>query len=196
MGSRDCAVVRALASHRCGSESNSTPYVGWVCCWFSSLLREVFLRVLRFSPLLKNQHFQILIRSRFQWTNSHYVEVPLQIPTLFYSKCIRCMFFANSRESPQIFYKLLDILKFDNIVKLSICTLAHKIFNKSSNDSLRSVSSLHKYNTRFASKGYFHQPKVRSNTGKFTFVYVASFEFPTKFHFIIISTTVFWLSCK
>ena len=40
-----------------------TPYVGWVCCWFSPLLREVFLRVLRFSPLLKNQHFQIPIRS-------------------------------------------------------------------------------------------------------------------------------------
>ena len=43
-------------------------------------LRVVFLRVLRFSPPLKNQHFQILIRSRFQWTNSHSVEVPLQIP--------------------------------------------------------------------------------------------------------------------
>ena len=41
----------------------STPYVGWVCCSFSPLLREVFLRVLRFSPLLKNQHFQIPIRS-------------------------------------------------------------------------------------------------------------------------------------
>ena len=40
-----------------------TPHVGWVCCWFSPLLREVFLRVLRFSPLLKNQHFQIPIRS-------------------------------------------------------------------------------------------------------------------------------------
>ena len=38
-------------------------YVGWVCCWFSSLLREIFLRVLRFSPLLKNQHFQIPIRA-------------------------------------------------------------------------------------------------------------------------------------
>ena len=25
-----------------------TPYVGWVCCWFSPLLREVFLRVLWF----------------------------------------------------------------------------------------------------------------------------------------------------
>ena len=41
----------------------STSYVGRDCCWFSPLLREVFHRVLRFSPLLKNQHFQIPIRS-------------------------------------------------------------------------------------------------------------------------------------
>ena len=41
----------------------STPYVGWVCCWFSPLLPEVFVRVLRFSPLLKDQQFQIPIRS-------------------------------------------------------------------------------------------------------------------------------------
>ena len=40
----------------------STAYVGWVCCWFSPLLREVFLRVLRFSPLLNNQYFQIPTR--------------------------------------------------------------------------------------------------------------------------------------
>ena len=41
----------------------STPYVRWVCCRFSTLLREVFfLRALRFSSLLKNQHFQISIR--------------------------------------------------------------------------------------------------------------------------------------
>ena len=39
----------------------SKPYVGCVRCWFSPLLWEVFLRVLRFSPLLKNQDFQILI---------------------------------------------------------------------------------------------------------------------------------------
>ena len=35
----------------------STAYVGWVCCWFSPLLREVFLGVLRFSPLLKKPTF-------------------------------------------------------------------------------------------------------------------------------------------
>ena len=96
------------------------------------------------------------------------------------NKCIRCMFFADSRESSQVFYKLLDILKFDNIVKLSTCILTHKIFNKSSyipslfHDSLTTVSSLHKYNTRYASKGNFHRPKVRTNTVKFTFVYAAS----------------------
>ena len=27
-------------------------FVGWVCCLFSPLLRELFLRVLRFSPLI------------------------------------------------------------------------------------------------------------------------------------------------
>ena len=34
-----------------------------VYCWFSPLHRKVFLRVLRFFRLLKNQHFQIPIRS-------------------------------------------------------------------------------------------------------------------------------------
>ena len=57
MGSKGVAVVRALGSHQCGPGSSlaSTPYVGQVCCWCSPLLREVFLRVLWFSPLLKNQ---------------------------------------------------------------------------------------------------------------------------------------------
>ena len=48
-------------------------YVGWVCCWFSTLPREVFLRVLRFFPLLKNHHFQIPIRCGMHghfWTTS------------------------------------------------------------------------------------------------------------------------------
>ena len=53
----------------------STPVVGWVCCWFSPLLREVFLRVLRFSPLLKNQHFQIPIRPGLRQTKNHFVDV-------------------------------------------------------------------------------------------------------------------------
>jgi len=71
------AVMRALASTNVARVQipSSTPYVGWVCCWFSPLLREVFLRVLRFSPLLKNQHFQIPIRPGIRWTKNHYVYV-------------------------------------------------------------------------------------------------------------------------
>ena len=37
----------------------STPYVGWVCCWFSPLTQEVSLRVPQFPPLLKNHHLFI-----------------------------------------------------------------------------------------------------------------------------------------
>ena len=38
-------------------------YVGWVCCWISPLLREVFSPGTSAFPLLKNEHFQIPIRS-------------------------------------------------------------------------------------------------------------------------------------
>ena len=60
LGSRGGVVVRGLASQQRSPGSNR--YVGWVCCWFSPLLREVFLRVLRFSPLFKNHYFQIPMR--------------------------------------------------------------------------------------------------------------------------------------
>ena len=58
---RDGAVVRALAFHQCGPGSIPGP---GVICGLSLLLvlvpaPRVFLRVLRFSSLHKNQHFQI-----------------------------------------------------------------------------------------------------------------------------------------
>ena len=60
----DGAVVRALAFHQCGPGSIPGP---GVICGLSLLLvlvlaTRVFLRVLRFSSLHKNQHFQIPIR--------------------------------------------------------------------------------------------------------------------------------------
>ena len=67
-----------------------------------------------------------------------------------------CVFIV---ESSKVLYKLLDILKFENIVELSTSILAHKIFNKSSSipslfyDSLRAAPNLHKYNTTYPFKG-------------------------------------------
>ena len=59
-GCRDGAVVRALASHQCGA--GSIPRLGVICglsllVLFSS--PRGFLRVLRFSPLLKKQRLTL-----------------------------------------------------------------------------------------------------------------------------------------
>ena len=65
LGSKGGAVVRALAFHQCGPGLN--PGVEAICglslLLVLSFAPRGFLRVLRFSPLLKNQHFQIPIRS-------------------------------------------------------------------------------------------------------------------------------------
>ena len=56
---------RAFASHQCGpgSKPSVNPIRELSLLLVLCLLREVFLQVLWFSPLLKNQHFQIPIRS-------------------------------------------------------------------------------------------------------------------------------------
>ena len=79
--SRDGAVVRALASHQCGLGSIPGPadIRGLSSLLVLSLAPGVFLRVLRFSSL----HKTITPNSNSiwnQWTNSHSVDVPLQIP--------------------------------------------------------------------------------------------------------------------
>ena len=57
-GSRAGAVVRVLASRRCGPGSILSTDHMWAKFFLGiSPLREVFPRGLRFSPLLKNQHF-------------------------------------------------------------------------------------------------------------------------------------------
>ena len=83
-GSRDGAVVRALASHQCGP--GSIPGLG-VICGLSLLLvlvpaPRVSLRVLQFSSLHKNQHFQIPIRPGNNGEKSHSVD-STEIPIYF-----------------------------------------------------------------------------------------------------------------
>ena len=57
-------VVRAIASHQCGRGSN--PGVNTTCglslLFILAFALKCFLGVFQFSPLLKNQHFQIPIR--------------------------------------------------------------------------------------------------------------------------------------
>ena len=59
-GSRVGLVVRALAFHHCARVPDSIPRpdLDWLCL-VSTLFREVFSRVLRFSPLTKRQHLNL-----------------------------------------------------------------------------------------------------------------------------------------
>ena len=45
------------------------------------------------------------------------------------NKCIRSIFFANKREPSFPYYQILEILKFENVVRFKICSLAFKLYN-------------------------------------------------------------------
>ena len=59
-------VISQLSVDRKGSRDSAVrvaSYVGWVYCWFSSLLRGFYSGFSSFPQLFKNQHFVIPIRS-------------------------------------------------------------------------------------------------------------------------------------
>ena len=96
------------------------------------------------------------------------------------NKRIRCIFFSHNRESSAPYFKLLDILNIDNIFRLKISLLAHKISHNEANipevfqKYLIKVSDIHSHNTRYASNLNFHEPRVRSNYGKHTFKFAVT----------------------
>ena len=72
------------------------------------------------------------------------------------NKSIRCIFFANKRESPTPYFTLLEILKLENIFKLKIGALVHKIqYQKKDTppalyNLVQPASAVRYYNTRYA----------------------------------------------
>ena len=70
------------------------------------------------------------------------------------NKCIRSIFFARNRESPHVYYKLLEILTLKNIFNLKICILVYRIKYIKTKipsvflDLIPSVSEIHFYDTR------------------------------------------------
>ena len=96
------------------------------------------------------------------------------------NKCIRSIFFANKQEPSFPYYQTLEVLKFENIVKFKICSLAFKLYNNPStvraifHNVLTPTAAVHSYNTSNSAKLNFYRPQVRTNIGKFTFKYSAS----------------------
>ncbi|CAH3033147.1 unnamed protein product [Porites lobata] len=96
------------------------------------------------------------------------------------NNCICCIFFANKRESPTPYFTLLEILKLENIFKLKIGALVHKIqYQKKDTppalyDLVQPASAVHNYNTRYATNQNLCRPFSRTNYGLARFSVVAS----------------------
>ena len=93
---------------------------------------------------------------------------------------MRCIFFANKRENPTPYFTLLEILKLENIFKLKIGALVHKIqYQKKDTppalyDLVQPASAVHNYNTRYATNQNLCRPFSRTNYGLARFSVVAS----------------------
>ena len=83
------------------------------------------------------------------------------------NKCIRSIFFARNRESPHVYYKLLEIPKLKNIFNLKICILVYRIKYIKTKipsvflDLIPSVSEIHCYDTRYSANHNLYRPSSR-----------------------------------
>ena len=94
--------------------------------------------------------------------------------------CVRCIFFAYRQENLGPFFKLLWILKLENLVKLKIATFISQIRNKGNNiphlfsELLLPVSNTHSHSTRYATQDNYYRIHARANYVKFSFKFFAS----------------------
>ena len=90
------------------------------------------------------------------------------------------IFFANKRESLTPYFRLLEILKLENIFKLKIGALVHKIQYRKKDiplalyDLAQPDSAVHNYRTRYATNQNLYRPFSRTNYGLARFSVVAS----------------------
>ena len=96
------------------------------------------------------------------------------------NNCIHGIVFANKRESPTPHFRLLEILKLENIFKLKIGALVHKIQDRKKDiplalyDLVQQASAVHNYKTRYATNQNLYRPFSRTNYGLARFSVVAS----------------------
>ena len=98
---------------------------------------------------------------------------------------IRNIFFANTRETAAPYYNILGVLKVQDIFKLKTGCWIYKLLycpNKTPipfRNIITLSSSIHPYQTRYASNLNLQRPKTRTNYKIHTFQYAASFIWQT-----------------
>ena len=84
---------------------------------------------------------------------------------------MRIMTFAKFDCHSSPLFKSLQLIKFFDLILFHIAIFMYKFHNNllpvAFHSYFISVSNVHSYNTRFASKQSYHIPKARTNYGKF-----------------------------
>ena len=132
-----------------------------------------FLPTNNFKQIYYSLIYTYLYYGIMSWGNTY----PSRLTKVYtkQNKCIHCIFFSHNRESSAPYFKLLDIINIDNIFRLKISLLTHKISQNEANvpelsqKYLIKVSDIHSHNTRYASNLNCHVPHIRSNYGKHAF---------------------------
>ena len=115
-------------------------------------------------------------------TLAYYGSCRLLVMGSWKNHAIRLIFFARtlgkSTESALPLLNLLDVLTVNNIYRLHILKFTH-LWHKGLLPVLfqsyfQYASSIHGYNTRYASKQNLYKPKERTNSGKQTVAFAAS----------------------
>ena len=96
------------------------------------------------------------------------------------NQCVRRMFFAHRTESANINYALLEILELNNIYKLGMGLVVHKIQNDKKgipaifSDALTPASEIHCHSTRYASSQNFDRTSTTTIYGQSTFLVLST----------------------
>ena len=96
------------------------------------------------------------------------------------NNCIPCILLCKQKRKSQAVLYTIEILKLENIFKLKIGALVHKIqYQKKDTppalyDLVQPASAVHNYNTRYATNQNLCRPFSRTNYGLARFSVVAS----------------------
>ena len=86
-------------------------------------------------------------------------------------KAMGIMTFSDYKAHSSPLFSRLKILKFLDLIFIKNAQLMHDYYNNklpiAFNNLFMSISSVHQYNTRLASKRNYYLPKIRTNYGKF-----------------------------
>ena len=102
------------------------------------------------------------------WSNA--TKTLLKKIIIVHNKIVRLMTYSDQRTPASGWYKSLQILALDNMIKLTVITIAqsfhHKTLPKIFDNLFQYLKTSHSYSTRIRSNQNLFEPSVNTNIGK------------------------------